>query len=228
MAKSYYLPSSDKDRAAWLKNFSAKFNGYATTLGFTAADATSVANDSAYFSYALDVAEIYKSELKERTSYKDILRDGPIGSPLGALPTVPVLPPPPTVVLAGVFPRISGIVRRMKAFPTYTDAIGKDCGIIGTETLSVAAVMKPTLNITKEGGNVIVKYIKSSATGIQLWSKRGAEADFTLLAVVTKTSYKDTRPNLVTGQAETRVYKAWYIKEDQLIGQISDEVTFVM
>lgn len=228
MAKSYYLPIADKEKAAWLKNFSTKFNGYATTLGFTAADATAVANDSAYFSYALDVVETFRSELRERTSYKDILRDGPVGAPLGALPSVPVAPAPPTAVLAGVFPRISAIVKRMKAFPTYTEAIGKDCGIIGAEMVSVAAIMKPTLTVSKEGGNVIVKYTKGTAAGIQLLSKRGTEVEFSLLAVVTKTSYKDTRPNLVTGQAETRVYKAWFIKDDEAIGQVSDDVTFVV
>ena len=228
MAKSYYLPITDKEKAVWLKNFSIKFNGYATSLGFTAADATAVANDSAAFSYMLDVIEAFKSETQERVGFKDILRDGPLGAVIGAMPSVPVFPAAPAGVPAGVFPRVNAIVKRMKAHPAYTEAIGKDCGIIGAETVIVAAVLKPVLAVSKEGGNVIINYKKGAAAGIRLLSKRGNETEFTLLSVVNKTSFKDTRANLVAGQPETRHYCAWFIIDDEAVGQCSDDVTFVV
>lgn len=228
MAKSYYLPNADKDKAAWLKNFSSKFGTYATNLGFVPEDIVSVANDSVAFSYALDVIETFKTETQERTKYKDILRDGPIGSPLGAAPAFPPLPPPAPTVASGIFPRTAAIVKRMKAHPNYTDAIGRDCGIIGAESQNNEAEMKPDLIVSKEGGNVIVKYTKGEAEGIRLLCKRGNETEYTFLAVVTKTSFKDTRPNQNANQPETRHYCAWFLVEDQAIGQCSDEVSVLI
>jgi hypothetical protein len=228
MAKTYYMPRIDKERAAWLKNFGVKFGGYSPTFGFVAADVTSVLNDSNMFIYSLDTIETFKTELRERTQYKDILRDGPLGSVLGAVPSVPTLPAAPAIVAAGIFPRISAIVKRIKAHPNYTEAIGKDLGIIGSESVEVFAIQKPILSITKEGGNVIIKYTRGSADGLQIFSKRGSETAFTQLAVITKTTYKDTRPNLIPGQPETRIYQAWFTKDDTIIGQISDDVTFVV
>lgn len=228
MAVSYYLPSADKDRIVWGKNYNSKFPGYAALLGFTAAETTAVQNDIAMFIYSMDILEIFKTEMQERTQYKDTLRDGPIGKPLGAFPSMPALPVAPVAVPAGVFPRIMAIVKRAKAHSNYNEAIGKDLGIIGAEQSSVMDDLKPVLTVTKTGGNVIVKYKKGKADGLQLYSRRGTETEFTLLAVVTKTEYKDTRPNLVPSQAETRQYQAWYFKNDESIGQISDDVTFVV
>jgi len=85
-------------------------------------------------------------------------------------------------------------VKRKNAFPTYTDAIGKDCGIIGAELVTVAAIMKPIFSKSKEGGNVIIKYTKGPATGIQMPSKRGAVAEFRILAVVPKGASKTRSP----------------------------------
>lgn len=228
MAKTYYLPDADKDRAAWLKNFSSKFSSYAPILGFTPADVASVASDSVAFAYMLEVIEYFKTETQERTRYKDILKNGPVGAALGAVPEFLPLPPPPPVVAAGVFPRVSSLVKRMKAHPNYTEAIGKDCGLIGPEQTLFKDEAKPTLDVAKVGGAVVLKYTKGTTGGIHLMSKRGSETEFSLLAVVTKTSYKDTRTNLVANQPETRHYCAWYMKNDQPIGQRSDQVSFLV
>ena len=58
--------------------------------------------------------------------------------------------------------------------------------------------------------------------------KRGDETEFTMLSIVMQNKFKDTRPNLETGVPEIRKYCAWYIKNDELIGQMSDEVTFLV
>ena len=232
MSQTYYLPRTDKDKAIWLKNFSAKFNGYATGLGFVAADATAIAADSAAFSYIIDQLEIFKTESKERTAYKDKLAGAAIGSPLGALPTIPTLPAAPASVPAGIFTRISGTVKRIKGHPSYNEAIGKDLGIIGTvaATPGYAKIVsgKPTITLAINGGKVEVKYKKGDAEGIQLFSKRGNETEFSLLSVVTKHLYTDKRPNLTASQPEKREYLAYYMQDDEPIGQSSDSVSVVI
>jgi hypothetical protein len=228
MAKTYYLPNSDKERAIWLKNFSSKFTGYAVDLGFTTADSTSVANDNAVYSYLLEQIEIFKTELNERQRYKDTLRNGPLGTALGGLPTLPDLPTPPTAVAAGVFPRVSAMVKRIKAHPAYSEAIGQDLGIIGAEYSLDLIAMQPTLTLSKEPGTVILKYVRSGVNGIKLYCKRGAEQEYKFLSTVTLTSYRDRRPNLVPGQPEMRTYKAQFMQDDEEVGQESAEFSIML
>lgn len=145
---NYYLPYTDKDRAIWLKNFSVKFDGYATILGFAAADAANIAADSAAVNYMIDLLEVFKTETKERTAYKEKLTGGIIGEILGSMPTLPNLPPPPALVAAGVFTRLSGTIMRIKGHPAYTESIGKDLGIVASPGSALAETI-PAINITK-------------------------------------------------------------------------------
>jgi len=226
-----FIPRTDKAKAIWLKNFALKFGLYANQFGFLASDVTSVTNDSAAFSYQLDILAIFASEMKERTSFKDLLRDGPIGTTALPNPTMPTLPNPPATVPAGIFPRISKLAKRIKTFASYTDSIGIDLGIVAPGDSSASFRMdekKPALALTTDGGDIIVKYKKAGMEGIRLLSRRAGETDFTLLAVVTQVTYKDTRPNVVVGTPEVREYSAWYIEKDALTGQVSDVVSITL
>ena len=225
MAKKYYIPTSDTGKLIWIKNFNSKLSGYAALFGITAAELASLNADTLILIYILDILEIFKTELHERTAYKDLLRDGPLGKVIGAIPTLPTLPVAPTPVQAGIFPRITTLVRRIKSNTNYTETIGKDLGIIGADMEQLTIDQKPTLTVAQEGGKVLIKYKKGENLGIQLFSRRANETEFTFLSVVTKTSYKDPRPNLVPGQAEARQYQAWFIQEDEIIGQVSDIVS---
>ena len=228
MAKSYYLPYGDRERLIWLKNFNTKFASYSATFGFTAAEVTSLANDTAAFGFHLEMSELFKTESRERTAYKDRLRDGPIGASLGVLPSVPTLPAPPPVVPAGIFPRVASIVKRFKAHLAYSEAIGQDLGIIGPEPTLDLKGQRPVLIVSKKGKDVVIKYVRGKNDGIQLYCKRGNETDFEMVAVVNLASYADKRPNLVAGQPETRKYRAWFLLDDEVVGQESSEVSIVV
>lgn len=230
MAAKTFLPNRDKERSIWLKNFSTKFASYYLLFGFVIADLNALAADSAAYAWILETIELFKTEAKERTSFKNILRNGPIGTTLGAYPSLPTLPAvPATAVTAGVFPRVSNLVKRIKAHPNYTKAIGEDLGVEGVDVDTfLSEEDKPVLTLSKNGGNVIVKYVKGNADGIHLYCKRGEETDFTLLAVVTKNAYKDTRPNKTAKQPETREYYAWFMKNDEITGTDSDTAEIVV
>ena len=114
MSKSFYLPRKDKEKAIWLNNFASKFTSCAAELGFTAADVSAVNKDAAMFSYFINLIEVFTTEKEERVSYKDLLRDGPIGKPMGAFPSMPAIPAAPASVAAGIFPRIARINTSVK------------------------------------------------------------------------------------------------------------------
>lgn len=117
---------------------------------------------------------------------------------------------------------VRGLVNRIKSAKGYTEEIGNQLKIIGSETGFDKLTAKPTIVLNKDANGVQIRFIKDKADGIYLYSRRGNETDFGFLAVDTASPYYDNRPNLVAGQAEKREYRACYFKEDTIFGQESD------
>jgi len=74
------------------------------------------------------------------------------------------------------------------------------------------------------GGVVELDFDKSISDGVNIYSNRGTEADFTFLARDTVQPYVDNRPLLAAGKPELREYKCVYVQSDAEIGLFSDEV----
>ena len=235
MSSTPYVPASDNAKIIWLNNFSGKISGYAALFSISSEEVTSVQNDAAAFSYWVGQVEVFTTEKEERVSYKNLLRDGPIGSAGGTPPTVgggspplpvpaamaAVSPPPggiPVTVPPGIFPRIAKLVQRIKASLNYTQAIGNDLGIIGSEQIIDPATLKPTLKLIFEGGVVEVQWKKGASDSVRIESDKDGTG-FRFLAVDTVPHYTDTTP--ITAPA-TWKYRAMYIINDLLVGQWSD------
>lgn len=223
MAKTGYLPRSDKDRVVWLNNFAGKFAQVATGLGFVAADVTSVNNDTAMFAYLVNQVEVYTTAKEQRVDYKNLIKDGPIGTPGGALPVAPAAGTVPTVVAPGILPRIQALVQRIKNAPTYTEAIGKDLGIIATNQPIDPATWKPVLKLIMSGGQVEVQWVKGDADAVRIETDKGNGWQF--LAIDTVPHYTDTTP--IAGPANWN-YRAMYLLADERVGQWSDIVTITV
>ena len=223
MEREYYLPDGDNERELWLTNF---YTGVAALALITAWDIstgqlTSLENDKNAFRYSLVFLAAAVSFKTTSTASKDALNHGVSTSTPQAFP---VFTPPagaPTPVPPGIFDRINLFVGQLKKNNLYTEAIGIALGIVGAEIVVNFATLKPTLKLDTSGGWIYVHYVRDHAEGIFLYSKRGTETAFTLLAMVTKTSYVDARPNLVVGQAEERQYQAFYMVGDVAVGLIS-------
>ena len=217
MSKAGYLPRAEKDRLVWFNNFSDKFSKSAIGLGFTAADVASVFNDAAMFSFLITCVEIYTTAKEQCVDYKNLIGKGPIGATGGPVPPPPSMSTMPTEVAPGIFPRLSKLVDRIKVSPTYTEAIGKDLGIIGAEQTVDTDNMKPVLKLVIKGGQVEVQWTKGDADSIRIESDKGTGWQF--LAIDSVPHYTDTTP--ITAAA-TWKYRAMYIVADELVGQWSD------
>jgi hypothetical protein len=218
MRKERYLPTNENERVVWFNTFVANFTAQAAGLGFTPADVTAAANDAAMYAYLVLLVEIYTAAKEQRTEYKNLIKDGPIGSPGGALPVAPVLAPPATIVAPGIFPRLSALVARIKASPTYTETIGKSLGIIGADQSEDQVIMKPILKLVFKGGEVEIQWRKGKADAIHIETDKGA-GTWSFLAVDTVPHYTDTTP--ITGPGIWK-YRAIYLINDEKVGQWSD------
>jgi len=221
MSTGPYLPRTDQGRVIWMNNFASKFTVAAPTIGFLASDVTAVNNDAAMYAYLVALVETFTTEKEERVNYKNLISRGAIG-PVGTFPSMPTIPLPPVSVPAGIFSRISNIVGRIKRHPAYTEALGRDLGIIGAEQTINPDTMKPILKLVFKGGQVEVQWTKGDADAIRIEVDRGTGAGWQFLAVDAIPHYIDTAAITV---AATWIYRAIYLITDEIVGQWSDTIS---
>lgn len=220
-----YLPKSEMETLTWMTNFAAKLTVHAPTVSVTAAELAAVQADVAFLAYLQrDLLPLYRAKAQEVTAYKDLIRNGPLGSPAGTLPAAPSPPKVPAAVLPGVMPRLTSLVQRIKNAPGFNLAIGADLGILAaTPRAVVGDDAKPVFTATVlPGSQVRLDWVKGKLDGVRVESKRGAEPDWSHLDDDRFSPYIDTRPPLQAGQSETRAYRLRYLKKDALVGSFSD------
>ncbi|MBI4711722.1 MAG: hypothetical protein HY762_00185 [Planctomycetes bacterium] len=225
MAKSaYYLPETDGGKLGFLKNFALKLPGYATALGITPAEVTSVVNDAVAFKYILTMNEGYKTDKQEVSKYKDTMRDGPVGTSMGPWPTPSPLPAAPALVEAGIFARIRKMVGRIKNHPAYNKGIGEDLGIVGDEQTIDIPNLKPALKYRLDAGRPLIIWLKGPADSIDIYVDRKDGKGFVYLANDSQPDYLDTFP--IPAGVTTAVwdYKAVYRIGDDPVGQFSEPI----
>lgn len=217
MKKQPYMPTEDAEFVPWLKNFAEKFEQHSAALGYESEEVKSVNEDSSAFNQTMDMVVRITDDKEEVVKWKNILRDGPVGTPLGASPA-PSPAPAVTATPAGIKPRIRQLVQNIKSNKKYNDSIGKDLGIIGDEHEVDLASLKPELKLVFKGGAVEVQWKKGVADAVLLEVMRSG-SEWTFLAIDSEPHYTDTAP--ITEPA-TWKYRAIYLLHDEQIGQRSD------
>lgn len=231
MKKSSYIPNGNAQRGTWLSNLNNKLvPALVTLLGLSADDKTGLNADTLAFMYSLVLTESSKTFEHQCVTYQLVLRNGPQGKAVEVVPVFNILGVAPEAVAAGIFTRARKLIRKIKASPNYTDTIGQALGIIGSdaEAKSAQDEVMPILSGKMVAGFAQIKYIKGANDGIKLESRRGTETNFTLLEKINKSVYTDTRPNLIAGQPEKREYRAWFFKNDEVVGQVSAVITITV
>jgi hypothetical protein len=167
---------------------------------------------------------------KTITSYKDTLNSPTIGI---TTQPIPVFTPPagaPTVMApAGFFGWIAALVASIKTNDAYTNEMGIDLKIIGSDIVIDWATAQPTkVKVSANAGAVHGSFLKGEATGGKIECKRGVETTFSTVTEVTGSKFTDSRPNLVPGVPETRQYRIWYLKNNVVKGLVSSIVTITV
>jgi hypothetical protein len=203
MAKQDFIPPGDNDYAAWYASFSAGVTARQGTFGLTAPEVTQVTNDNTDIHTKLTNLGTATIAAAQAVADKRNSR-------------------------SGTEARARLLIRRLKAHPNYTPAIGQQLNVIGAEDMTDLANSRPTLTGTAQPHGIFeLQFNKSTAAGVNIYSKRDGDADFVFLARDTSSPYVDNRAPLVAGKPENRQYKAIFVQADGEIGQASDIVTLV-
>jgi hypothetical protein len=203
--------------------FTLKLPGYAAKYGLTGPQTTAARNDYLWLRYAITCTAQFEQEWRNRTSWKNHLKNGPETATAATVPGVgsEFVPPNVPAVADGVLPRWRKLVNHLKNNPAYETADGLDLGIeaVGTPTQS----MKPTARLRPEGGHVVrISVLKDGHDAVIVSCRRGNEAQPTRLGVFSRAEIVDDRPNLVPNQPECREFTFQYVDDDAPVGEVSD------
>ena len=230
MAHKTFIPRSEGGKNNWLINFDDKLGGYQAKFTLKDECLAGVHADRMAMGYSLTISLASKNFDVSGTTYKTSIINGistgaVLDFPIFSMPTTPDV-----AVEPGIFKRISALVKTIKAHKNYTEAIGRDLGIIGPESSinSDDPKIKTTLKAKIIGKDIRIKYLKGKLGAILLECRRGAETEFTLVEKVTQSFYLDTRPNLIEGQPEVRQYRAWCVIKDEVIGMVSNTISITI
>jgi len=224
MKKTYFIPRAMAKKLLWITNFNSKVIYHAATLGILAPALLILLNDTNAFTFIMNLKTSVKKYAMTISSFLFSLANGPLGTavvPYPMLGTPSTVPPP---VAYGIFARCAILARQIKA-NGCSDEIALDLGIVGSDIANSFAGAQPALKLLLLGGIITGKYKRGQLNGIHLECMRGTETAFTFLLTANKASFKDDRPNLIAGQAETRQYRAWFILSDEVVGVVSSVVS---
>lgn len=201
--KKDFIPTSLAELHDWEANFKNKVPGIAKQLNIPDSEVTPVLNEIDAQDVTYNRILAIRKEGKSATSDNNEQTKSTVSS-------------------------IRFLSNRIKTAPGYTEAMGQELGIIGTDSYFDKAIAKPQLVAGKEGNMVIIRFNKEKADGAHIYSRRGGEKEFSFLAADTESPYHDKRPNLIPGQTEMREYKAWYFEDEDIFGQESDVVSITI
>jgi hypothetical protein len=200
MARNDYVPQKDADFLTFHDNFKAQAVASGTTYNLTAGEVTSVTNDNADFHTKFGSSNTADVNAKNATTAKNMSR-------------------------LTAETRVRLYAKRIKAAGTYNPAIGDLYGINGPEDTTNLTTSQPTLKgKVLTNGQAQIDFTNPKGDGINLYCKRGAEADVSFLARDTESPYIDTRALLVAGKPELREYKGVYVQNGVEVGVWSAEI----
>ncbi len=234
MAQSDYMPYDNQSKASLFTRFATTLPGQFTALGLSATDPDIVQQvlDAARFAALVEFGAVMQGAAQAWTATKNHERDGGDTTPSGQ--TLPVLPADfPAPVPPGIVPRFRALVKRVKACPGYTTAIGDTLGIERPQSQE-ASVMdsegpQPVLRGRGlDTGGAEIKSTKGDAEAVDLYCQRDGDAAPTLLARCLHFPYLDARPLLVAGKPEKRTYTAMFIRHNQPYGRMSASLTVIV
>jgi hypothetical protein len=225
MKRNEYFPTSKAEQPEWLNNLATKMVAYTGTLGLDAPTVALRANDCRCLAWYIgDVGTAVREHGKAYTAAVESLSagSGTFMPPAFVQPPLPTTVPPTTLVDQGALTRIVLYVKTIKASLTYTEAIGIDMGIVGSEAtqpegppdFTLDSIMGPDCHCA------VVKFKKRGHMAVSIQGKVGAGA-FIDLGVSTQSPYTDSRPLAVAGQPEVREYRLRYWDDGAAVGEWS-------
>ncbi len=221
MPLKFWWPTSLANQLVLMQNFKAKIAGYETQLGLTPAQITAATALCNAFIGALNATEQARQTMIAMTAWRDEIFNGePVGTT--APPAPSFAPPPESAYKLGVVKDFFALRDLIVALPGYTEAIGEDLGLVGTQQPNrPSSDYTPELKTTTSPGyqvNITGSMQGMDALRVEYAPKGG---NFSTVAFLTTTPGGFQITPGTPGQPEKGHIRAVYIKKNEVYGNYS-------
>ena len=222
-----WFPTTLVDRAAWIDNFAKQFAIIAPSLGFSAADVTSMTQDAEDFralASATTAAEAFMAAIR---GFRVSVSEEKVGSPQPVFPTL-MLTPPPNGVPAGIFQRLDERVQRIRTAAAYTDEIGALLGIIPAGSRSIVeSELVPQIKASTMPGNIVeIRFARGDTDGLFVQIKLDKDGDWSTVGRFMRSPAVIEVPD-GTGAPRSVQIRARYLIGNDPVGQNSNLINVV-
>jgi hypothetical protein len=206
-----------------IQNFLSKIAGYSTVLGLSPAQLTAAQALCEAYIEAFNFTEHSKQTMQSLTKWRNDLF---YGEPKGSTP-----PNPPVFEIGNISPGTMGMVTQffelrdqILAAPGYTESIGEDLGLIGTEkTEPEEGDVAPELKLSVSAGYwVNVKGSLKGMSGMRI-EYRPSGGQYTPIAYFSNTPGSFQITPALPGQPEKGHVRAVFIRKNAQFGDYSPD-----
>jgi hypothetical protein len=218
------MPATLEGKLTMFTNIQSKVGSYQAALPLTAGLVTEIEEICSNYIGSFDFVENSRATRQAVTSWRDILLYGePVGD---ALPAAPVFANIGAVTgTIGIIPRFREIRELIVASPGYTEAIGDDLIITGSESGGPVpeGSLVPSLTLTVSAPyKVNVKASKRGMDAIQIEYKPNG-GEWTVLKILMKLPADLVITPQTLGLPESGHIRAIFLKDNEPIGSYSPE-----
>lgn len=223
MAKKFWWPSILAMQLVLVQNFLAKIGGYAATLPLTAGQILEIEAICEAIINTMQYADQVKDSSRATTTWRDDVFYGePTGTSASPAPAFSAAPAPgPMRGAVTLFFEFRDLI---VALPGYTDSIGEDLGIVGSEIGpkpedEVAPALKPTV---QSGYWVNVSGSMQGMDGMRIeYQPKGG--NYSTIAYFTNTPGSFQITPATPGEPESGRLRAVFLKKNAEYGEFSPE-----
>jgi hypothetical protein len=227
MARKPWFPANNPDRLTMFQNVVKKIGDYTVVLPITVAQQTRIELICDTFVAAYTYVEQTRATTQSLVDWRNNIFEGdPAGDPAPAAPAFGAVSMPVGAFI-GIFDEFREMRELIVASPGYTQAIGEDLMIVGTESeelveqdvipnlkVSVSTGYKVSVAASLQGMDAMrVEYKRNGASG-SVWSNA---------AFLTKLPAEFTITPQTPGEPESGHIRAVFIKKNEEFGQFSPE-----
>ena len=194
-----FLTNNDPLLIVWLTNFETKIPTLGPPLGLAAGDITDLTTICSTTIEHIETVEVKKNEAQNAVTAKETYKKDQM-------------------------PVLRNAIRRLKTSADYTDAIGQELGVIGTDS---ALPDKPGLKAKARVNDVELSFTKKGLDGVNVYARPKGTSPWTFLSRDTNSPYNDARPLANAATPETREYMCIGVVADEEVGTPSDIVSAI-
>jgi hypothetical protein len=197
-----YVPGQDAVKLTWVQNIEDKLASHATELGLAATDVT------AQKAKLTGVRKAITDKAAAQANAKKVVKES-------------------DKIVDDTIKELRTTIQGWKRLPTYTDAIGADLQIVGTDSGFDPKTFKTTLTAATYPGRVEIGFVKGGTEGVNVYTRLKGQTSWLKLSFDAHPPYVDNRPLAVANAPEHREYMAIGVIDDAEIGQSSDIIEVV-